>query len=342
MTSRATRLLITFVVVVGGLTTAVAASAKPSRHVAPVVVHLRFRRAGEASGITADARYIVRTGAYSFGNGTAATLIDERTGASKPIAYPGCWPSALGEPWLVYSCGPNYTTMELYALPTGGWQAVNINFGIGWGPVAIGTQWIELKEECEDDSHCTNHYVFQNLQTGAHAPDPTSATTSTDLNSRALAQTVCQPLRIPMVAGDEGSRIHAALPGSLTFSGRFAISSSDTGAHGFLERCGTRLHKELGIPRFPTGPLVGLPYGATANLVVWQSGPHQLKGLFLPSLRPFVIPLPAAIAMQSNEDTGFRGAITASSRHLYLLSSSDSSSYRSYWIAPLPSLRKPR
>jgi hypothetical protein len=338
MTLRPIRLLLTILIAIAG-PTAMTASARPRRHHSPLVLHLGFRGAGTATAVTAEGRYVLVSGAYSAANGTPDTLIDERTGTETSVSYPGCSPVALGEPWLVYTCAPDYGTMELYALPTGGWTAVTLHAGysIGWSPIAIGARWIQLQEFCADGpSHCLNSYAFQNLQTGNITPDPTSATTYADLNSPTLARRVCKPLHVPMVDGPEGEVIYAAQPGALAFYGKFAISSSGmTGAHGFLERCGSRLHRQIGLPN-----LVGAAFAASSHFVVWQSGQHQLGGLFLPSLRRFVIPLPAGINTQSSNGIGFPGTIAASSRHLYLLNSSDTSSIRSYWIAPLPSLRR--
>jgi hypothetical protein len=335
MTLRAIRLLIAGVVAVAGLTAT--AAAKPRRHIAPRVLHLHFSSGGMATTVTTDGRYVVLGGPYpataETPSTTTATLIDETTGTQTQVSYPGCSPVALGDPGLLFGgCAPNYGTTELYALPNGVWQTLNVG-GIGWSPVAIGADWIELQESCEELSHCTNSYEFLSLQTGQSARDPTNAGTYADLNSPTLAQTVCKPLRVPKVAGDEGSVIYAAEPGSLTFYGKFAISAGGYGAPRFLERCGSRLHRQIGalVGGFPA-------LGANSRLVVWQSGPRQLRGLFLPRLRRFVIPLPAKInTLDINGGTGFPGAIAASSRHLYLLNSSENAAYRRYWIAPLPS-----
>ena len=339
---RARRLLVSVLMGVAALAAVVTASANARRLHAPLVLRLRFRRAGTATGVAADSRYVVLSGRYSTTNGTPATLIDEQTGTRREISYPGCSPVTLGTPWLVYaSCARDYDTTELYALPNGGWQAVHVRLGVGWEPVAIGTQWIEMRESCDEPTHCTNSYTFQNLQTGQTRSDPTNATTVVDLNSPTLTRKVCKPLRVPLVAGNEGSVTYAALPGSLTFYGKFAISSSGVnGAHGFLERCGSRLHQQIGSPNIPAGSLLGPAFAANSRLVVWQSARHQVSGLFLPSLRRFAIPLPSGINTQSSDGTGFPGTIAASSRHLYLLNWSDSSSIRSYWIAALPSTPK--
>ena len=274
------------------------------------MLRLHLRAAGTATGITASSRYVVVSGPGSAA-GTAATLIDERMGTRTRVVYPGCWPVALGEPWLVFSCAPSYNTMRLYSLAGGGWRSVNVGLGVGWGPVSIGTHWIKMQELCPAGGHCCNAYAFQNLATGNTVRDPTNATTHADLDVPALARRLCKPLRVPQVAGNL-DLVYAAVPGALTFEGRFVISSSGLGgADGFLERCGSRLHEQIGRPNDVGDILAGPPFAANSHMVVWQSGRHQLAGVLLPSLREFVIPLPAAINTESN-GPGFPGEMVGS------------------------------
>src|SRR5581483_9192104 len=59
-----------------------------------------------------------------------------------------------------------------------------------------------------------------------------------------------------------------------------------------LERCRTHLRRAL------TDGNTVVSYGLAVNtaMVVWQTVAGRLDGLFLPSLRPFTIPLPSSTA----------------------------------------------
>ena len=71
-------------------------------------------------------------------------------------------------------------------------------------------------------------------------------------------------------------------PGDLSFYGSFVLAGD------VLERCGSRLKLAVGNHNYP---------GVSANsrAVLWTQGPNsrRLSGLFLPSLRHFVITTPS-------------------------------------------------
>ena len=168
--------------------------------------------------------------------------------------------------------------------------------------LAIGSDWIEYDRNC-DEVHSCPTYLFQSLQTGVVKSDPTRAHKIADLNSPTLARRVCPPVQVPNTSNVPTSR--------LVLDGRFAIA---TGVHGvFLEHCGTRLHRAI-------DPNPG-PVGASSKAVIWQTTGRKLAGLFLQSLRPFVIKAP--------EFADFELALTPQT--LYLLDPEGQ-----VWSAPAP------
>jgi hypothetical protein len=166
--------------------------------------------------------------------------------------------------------------------------------------------------------------LFQNIETGRVRSDPTTASTRADLDAPGLAERVCSPLRLPSYVDPYSRRTL----GALTFEGSFALAgplSGDGATATYLERCGSPLHELISR----TGPVA-----ANARVVVWAPtedpqplGSAHLDGLHLPSLRRFVIPLPAAIASEGV------GAVELSSDHLYVVAGGESPVYR----APSPS-----
>ncbi len=146
---------------------------------------------------------------------------------------------------------------------------------------------------CETAPHCGNaSYGFESVQSGRVRSDPTSATTFADLNSPALARKVCSPLRVPKanIGSEEDLYRWAARPGTMTFYGGSVMANGrfrDGGTGLFLERCGSYLHRFIDYDSYDD-------VAANAHMVLWQSRDDQLSGLWLPSLRRFVIPLTAA------------------------------------------------
>lgn len=130
-------------------------------------------------------------------------------------------------------------------------------------------------------------FAFQNLQTSQVLEnDPASSTTSLDLNSPQLAQSICRPLTLPPVVSAVGSGW-----GSLTFpDDGFAIASGNDGA--YLERCGSHLHEFLTQTRAVDGessylcPYLECPPVNNSREIVWPAntslafGPRGINGIF--------------------------------------------------------------
>jgi hypothetical protein len=135
---------------------------------------------------------------------------------------------------------------------------------------------------------CSSRDVFQNIQTGELRQDPSSATTTVDLDAPDLTQTPCRLLSVPTAFAP-----YATQPGlgSLVFDGSFALSigtDSYLNDEICLEPCGTNLHRRVGAV---TSYAAGLT-GANTREVVWlaRSGP-LLSAVTLPRLQPFAIRL---------------------------------------------------
>jgi hypothetical protein len=302
----------------------------------------------------------VRVGVYSvwtsgdyllstIANGVtqAPTVINERTGRSTLIDIPGCYVDGLGDPWLLIECKqiPNSTYLpELYSLADGARRTVTPNPSLPYGskcppgpdsacayPDAVGTHWIRFDSSCY---HCGDSFSFQSIQTGQLSSDPTNATTFADLNSPTLAHKTCSQVRVLPWFEDFAPVIW----GSLTFHGPFALANGmDRQGNGgaYLERCGSHLHRLLA-----SGPYPGWAptLASNSHVIVWQTTPRQLSGLFLPSLQTFVIPLPASIVNPSGLDPHDRvWALALTSRSLYVLNSA----LGQLWKTPSPTQPPP-
>jgi hypothetical protein len=166
----------------------------------------------------------------------------------------------------------------------------------------FGAHWIEWQTvPCR---YCTPTYQFQNIDTGRVQTLPAwrpGGRTIPDLDSRSLARPLCPPLTVPRGVAQPFGR---PPPGALAFYGSFAVAGN------VLERCGSRLKLSIGKHNYP-----GIR--ANARAVVWAQSPnsHGLSGLFLPSLRRFVI---AGTPSTSPYDYGF----AISSSRLYVIGAS--------------------
>jgi hypothetical protein len=120
--------------------------------------------------------------------------------------------------------------------------------------------------------------------------------------------------------------------GSVTFDGRFAIVSGPGGV--FLERCGSKLRELLThTTGFTECSQAGCPPPWNSHLIIWESAPGHLSGIFLPSLERFTIHVPArvdpaAAAVQFVQSDQY--TLVLGSRALYLKTPGR------VWMTPLP------
>ena len=278
-----------------------------------LVLHPRFRLAATGiTGIQSSGPYVFWLTPEATDQTQAGVLIDDRTGQRTSVSRPECGSPVIGGSWLVFNSGNCGSPLQIALYPLVGGAPRMVPRPFAAASVALGTRWVEFDRNCDDVHLCPN-YIFVNIQTGATRTASVPAGSLIDLNSAKLARKICRPLRLPTIPLFE-------LPTrSLVFDGRFAIA---TGASGiFLERCGRRLHLRIS----PYGnPFVGDVVGANAHTVVWQSWGRLLTGVFLPTLRRFVIRLPANSSYN----------IELGPRTLYLLDSNGQ-----VWTAPAPSPR---
>jgi hypothetical protein len=313
-----------------------AAASAHKRKPRPLVLHPRFHVVGTASTVDTDGPFVLLRNPVGTSFDASGTLIDEQTGTRTSVSYPGChldefntW-NLLGGPWLMLSCdraGQWDGGFELYNLYTGEWRAVVpdptiSSFDCGMPPycgvtiAGFGAHWIEWQTiPCR---YCTPTYQFQNIDTGQVQSLPDwrpGGRTIPDLDSPSLARPLCPPLTVPAgVAPLSGG----PPPGVLTFYGSFAIVGN------VLERCGSRLKLAIGNHNYPA-------VHANSRAVVWAQGPKsgRLDGLFLPSLRHFVI---ANTPSTSPYDYGF----ALSSGELYVLRGSVHGASETVFAAPAP------
>jgi hypothetical protein len=264
-------------------------------------------------------------------------------GRRRVVSFPGCEPpQVFGGPWLTLDCGSGTpdARFELYRIATGATQTVRSidpSFGPpGCGvecfiPSGVGADWIAVRFGSCDD-HCFPVSEFQNLQTGAGLQDPSNVTTTVNLDSPALSEKVCRPVKVPFAA----NFANPASWGSVTFDRRIAIVSGPGGV--YLERCGSKLHEFLTYTTgFTECPEAGCPPPWNSHLIVWESAPGRLSGIFLPSLQRFTIHVPARVdpaaasvhVVQSDQYT-----LVLGSRALYLQAPGG------VWMTPVPKPRR--
>jgi hypothetical protein len=308
--------MVSVLVALGGAAVAAGAHQHKPR---PLVLHPRFHLVGSGpAGVYVDGPYVLLMN-FAANFEASGTLIDEQTGTKTSVSYPGCYLSGfggdpLGGPWLILGCGragEGLDRFELHNLDTGEWHAVVPDPGIisygnncpggtpycGSGVMGFGADWIEWEEHCR---YCDYTYLFQNIDTGQVQRLPgwhVGGRIIPDLDSLSLARPLCPPLTVP--AGLPPIPGAAPEIGAVSFYGSFAIASS--GSELVLERCGSKLKLAVG-----NGNEQSL--GASSHAIVWAVGSNRRKldGLFLPSLRRFVITTspttsPHQVALSSGE-----------------------------------------
>ena len=205
----------------------------------------------------ASSRYVfVAKPGASVHASRGGTLMDEQTGRRTSVSPPV--PSgyecqgegvAIGGPWLAFECWVSSPTgvpvafrLELYRIATGQWRSVQDPFT--QAPVqGIGADWIEYWVPVANATY--PKFVFQNIYTGqtqSLAAWQPGGRIVPNLNLSSLAQPLCAPLRVPNAW--EGTE--EDWPGTISFFGRAAVvggTSQDERAFGYLERCGTHMHR---------------------------------------------------------------------------------------------------
>lgn len=285
--------------------------------------------ASGAPAVFTNGRYVFVRRSIRVGQGArSGIVIDEQNGSRSSVSFPsGCFPATIGGPWLAFSC--QSPAAELYGLASRQWQPLaanprladrcNFSSECSIGPVAIGTRWIQWSwgGGCE---HCTASYDFQNLHTGQLGTLPAwqpEGRLIPNLDARRLARKLCHSLRVPLDVGANDRNV-----GPLTFYGPFVVGQA-TAPYGYpvtayVQGCGSSR-------RYPLSTGGDMP-GANQHAVVWRSSSRQILGLSLPSLRRFVIPVPAELGYPAVQ-------VTVSSRHLYALDDTGR-----LWSSPAPSL----
>ena len=278
-----------------------------------LTLHLRFDRLARAyRSLFSDGRHVMLVGAAPE---VPTVLVDDRTGTRAEFPE-ACTPLGIGGGLVLSSCGLEW---EVSALSGADAQVVNAP-AVGDLPVAVGRDWVEWDQPCDDVHLYCQVYVFENIQTGALLPDPTNAATLPDLNAAGLARLVCAPLVVPT------SDFLLSPTSWLVFDGSFAIATrSAAGSGTHLERCGTSLHRQIDEN--------ATPVAANSKAVVWVGSGHWLRGLFLPSLRRFRIKFPAE---SPGVGTGDEGNLVLGPRTLYLLDVN-----HRVWTAPAPFIPGP-
>jgi len=223
---------------------------------------------------------------YPFGDVQSATLVDQTTGVSRPIAVPiGCTPRALGPTAIVYACP---------ASPSGDDQVYNYRSGrlielpVAGDPVRVGRQWVEI-DEVSGSPHVGTSVVFAKLDGTDVQPDfeKPGGTSYAALNTTNLQKRVCRPLHVPAVQDPETTHFR---PGRLAFAGPVGISTNLAGtSFTRVQRCGERR-----VYSYKTGL-------ATFNrrVLIWSDGVGALQGVYLRSHQRFEINLSGLPARQA-------------------------------------------
>jgi hypothetical protein len=290
-----------------------AASANVTRKASPgdqvATVASKFTRVGRGQ-LIADSRYVL-----VWGTNAKGVLTDTQTGHTTTVSEPGCSSAAaIGGLSIVFACnGPSY---ELFNITTGRSAELRLNLSVvANGKVtAVGADWLALAASCEME-HCgSTQFFYQSLSDGTIAPDPSAGSTTVDLDSPTLSHTLCSPVTVPSAPSYPFDHYGAA---SILVDGRFAVSTSGGGS--YLARCGSQLHQFLTYTSYPGCAHETCAPPANSNLIVWQSAPLRLSGIFLPTRHPFVIALPAEIDPTPGPYVnGDRYALALTSHALYV------------------------
>jgi hypothetical protein len=349
--------------IIGSVTGAGAKASPRARSHQPPVIRPRFRFVADATSIWTGSRYAMAAGPEAPVV-QYLTLIDDQTGQVKTISRAGCTVQPLSSlepldlPWIPFNCNPPAVpgipgtgpAWELYSPATGQWQPVSPSPAVtslcsGPGCIydlsAAGRYWLQFHEGgCSPDNYhvCSSRDLFQDIQTGEIRQDPSSATTTVDLDAPDLTRTLCLPLSVPTAWAP-----YETTPGlgSLVFYGSFALSiGTDFHLNDeiYLERCGTNLHRRVGaVTSYATGLTA-----ANTHEVVWMAHPGPLlSALTLPRLQPFTIRVPTRLLDSAcstpnlDDPRECLSQIALTNHRLYLLTASPPYP-EGVWVAPNP------
>jgi hypothetical protein len=219
-----------------------------------------------------------------------------------------CWAPPTGQP-TVYE-------VELYRIASRQWRVVHGSFS--QGPLqAVGADWIEYW--VPNPNAARQQFVFQNIYTGESrtlAAWHPGGRIVPDLNSASLGQRLCAPVRVPNAWSGNGED----WPGTVSSFGPYAIVGGFDAARrafGYLEQCGTRVHRWIGR----LGPLGGTYASANARAVVWQAPlGSDLHGAYLPSLKKFTVDTTDLVNSVASPYTGQNSYLSwLTPRSLYVL-----------------------
>ena len=306
---------------------------------APLTLHLKFSRVGNAVGVMTNGRYTLIEGS----GGGGPTLLDERS--HKRVRLPACAAPRLngllssgfeGPYFEWHDCAAPSSTLDLYTLATGTITKLSIAevptcrdpsdpCTESAGPA--GTDWYVIHEyfiRC----NCSGATLV-NRQTGQEA-GPVSG--PIDLNSPDPAHATCAPLNQSndignlLFGGDlgytgSGLRSDVQFQDSGAPLGGFALDPSAFDNH--LLRCNSTLNRRLYGDAFT---------GNQRALLLYNFGDKALHGLFLPSLRAFVIALPTPLRTDLHRHFPM---IVLSNNTLWAVTSA-----HQLWTAPAPAQPK--
>ena len=307
-------------------------------------VRSSFKRAGTAAGVVTNGRYVL----IEPGGGKAPTLLDEQT--RRRVTLPVCaTPHGLGHgllsggfegPYLEWvNCTASAPTLDLYTLATGALATIKVANVAGCDPASspcteepgpAGRYWYVVNA-FSPRCNCAGTYIV-NRQTGQTA-DPTQG--PVDLNSPGLHRTLDSPLEqsnhaeVLIFGGDygfSGSGVEEqfgeyayGFQNSGASLGGFAIDPFQAYSN-YLLRAHSTLRRRLSAEHFT---------GNRNAIILYSWGDTQLRGLLLPSLRGFTIPLPAALRAALHQDP--RTTFVLSNNTLWAVTGS-----HQVWTAPAP------
>ena len=256
----------------------------------------------------------------------------------------------------MFSCPatPETPYVTLYSLTTGTWTSVTqpglCPSGSGdcydW-PVKVGAEWVEWAVQgcgASNAERCGYNFYAQNIRTGNVQPLPAHRTTYPNLDSPKLAAKLCRPLRVPTLDyldWEENGGVPGDLTGDVTLHGQFAITYGGNALQPTirLQRCGARTHTNLDLPNIEGSQFNLLPcfppfeqfIAANAHEIIWINSATKLAGVFLPSMRRFMVPLPASL--EAPRVSSIASHIALDEDRLYLLDK-----HGKLWTAPAPTI----